>query len=143
MPDDSAAMAQFGDLGGVPDTDCATDEDFLNWKREHNIRMREAEWKKRQDEMLMQKQVSWEVLRLEKENRLAAAREAARRKHCEERLRLKQEEVEREYRERCREVAIDKRTQHWEQSNNEKISAFVNSCKEKDQLEDQQRLGNK
>merc|ERR1719281_855707 len=108
-------MAQWdgsGTGGGMPDVDL-TDQDVLNWKREHNIRTREAEWKKSQDEMLMQKQVSWEVLRLEKENRLAAAREAARRKHCEERLRVKQEEVEREYKDRCREVAIEKRTHHW------------------------------
>merc|ERR1719262_1743727 len=94
-------------LGGMPDAEYSTDQDVLNWKREHNIRTREAEWKKRQDEMLMQKQVSWEVLRLEKENRLPCCCEAARRKHCEERLRVKQEDVEREYRERCREVAID------------------------------------
>eukprot|EP00746_Dinoflagellata_sp_MGD_P118085 gnl/MRDRNA2_/MRDRNA2_54131_c0_seq1.p1 gnl/MRDRNA2_/MRDRNA2_54131_c0~~gnl/MRDRNA2_/MRDRNA2_54131_c0_seq1.p1 ORF type:complete len:284 (+),score=85.58 gnl/MRDRNA2_/MRDRNA2_54131_c0_seq1:74-925(+) len=134
-------MAQWD--GVAPDFDQASDEDVLNWKREHNIRTREAEWKKRQDEMLMQKQVSWEVLRLEKENRLAAAREAARRKHCEERLRVKQEEVEREYRERCREVAIDKRTQHWLTTNNEKNCAYVNSWKEKLQQDDQQRLSNK
>lgn len=83
------------------------------------------------------------MLRLEKENRLAAAREAARRKHCDERLRIKQEEVEREYRERCREVAIDKRTQHWLTSNNENICAYVSECKEQDQAKQQECLKNK
>lgn len=129
--------------GGMPDDHLSTDQDMLNWKREHNIRMREAEWKKRQDEMLMQKQVSWEVLRLEKENRLAAAREAARRKHCEERLRLKQEEVEREYKERCREVAIEKRTQHWSTHQNEKNTQYVNTCKEEDRVKQEQCVANK
>lgn len=139
----SDEMTDLDESGGVPDGDGFTDEDLLNYRRENNIRQRDTDWKKRQDETLMQKQVSWEVLRLEKENRLAAAREAARRKHCEERLKSKQEEVEREYRERCRDIAIEKRTHRWASTNNEKLCAYVTECKEKEGMKQQQGLDNK
>jgi len=113
--------------------DIQSEEDMLSWKREYAIRDREAEWKKRQDERLMQKQVSWEVHRLEKENRLAAAREAARRKHCEERLALKHNAVEREYKERCRDIAISKRTEHWDKAENDRLYRYVTEAREKEE----------
>lgn len=124
-------------------SDGCSEAEMLHWKREYNIRQREAEWKKRQDEMLMQKQVAWEVLRLEKENRLAAAREAARRKHCEDRLRMKQEEVEREYKEKCRDVAMQKRIEHWETKENQKICEQVSATRQEDEAKMAQEVKNK
>lgn len=92
-----------------------SEQDMRAWKREYNIRQRDAEWKKRQDELLMQKQVSWEVEKLEKENRLAAAREGARRRHLEGRVLKKHLQVEREYQEKCRSIEISRRKEEWQQ----------------------------
>merc|ERR1712139_361092 len=110
-------------LGDFPELH--SEQDMLAWKREYNIRQREADWKKRQDEALMQKQVAWEVAKLEKDNRLAAAGEATRRRRLEQKIRVKHEQVEREYCERCREIEIKKRAEDWENKTNKDICSMV------------------
>ena len=45
-------------------------QEMLTWKREYNIRRREAQWQRRQEDALLEKQVGWELARLDRENRL-------------------------------------------------------------------------
>merc|ERR1719261_2253365 len=107
-----------------------SEQDMRAWKREYNIRQREAEWKKKQDELLMQKQVSWEVEKLEKENRLAAAREAARRKNLEQRVQKKHKLVEREYQEKCRSIEISRRKEEWNERRKSEILKEVDGARQ-------------
>eukprot|EP00747_Dinoflagellata_sp_TGD_P183346 gnl/TRDRNA2_/TRDRNA2_38153_c0_seq1.p1 gnl/TRDRNA2_/TRDRNA2_38153_c0~~gnl/TRDRNA2_/TRDRNA2_38153_c0_seq1.p1 ORF type:complete len:500 (+),score=136.04 gnl/TRDRNA2_/TRDRNA2_38153_c0_seq1:150-1502(+) len=87
--------------------------DSIEWRREYNIRRREEAWRQRADAMLMQKRVTWEVHRLEKQNRIAASREAAARCALELRIREENEQVEREYKTRCRDIQIERRYNAW------------------------------
>lgn len=142
MSDGGVGNTNSGDGGReihVPEL--RSEQDMRAWKREYNIRLREAEWKKRQDELLMQKQVSWEVEKLEKENRLCAAREAARRKNLEQRVQKKHKQVEREYQEKCRNIEIKKRKEEWEKRRTTEILEHVSSAKqEKQEREGKQDL---
>merc|ERR1719478_1111274 len=115
--------------GGAGDhvPELRNEQDMRAWKREYNTRQREAEWKKKQDELLMQKQVTWEVEKLEKENRLSSAREAARRRHLEERVKTKHDLVEREYQEKCRSIEIAKKEKHWKEKQTADILTAVHT----------------
>merc|ERR1719181_2040792 len=106
--------------GGVtaPPPELHSEQDMLAWKREYNIRQREADWKRRQDELLTQKRVAWEIERCERENRLAAARETRRREELEKRVQDQHLELDRRYKDRRREVEIDKREKTWEGTEN-------------------------
>lgn len=128
-------------LGDYPELH--SEQDMLAWKREYNIRQREADWKKRQDEVLMQKQVAWEVANLEKENRLAAAREAARRQHLEKKICVRHEDVQREYNDRCRTIEIQNRAKNWETEKNKKIVSDMNAAKKEVILLEAQRSSEK
>eukprot|EP00747_Dinoflagellata_sp_TGD_P166370 gnl/TRDRNA2_/TRDRNA2_189058_c0_seq1.p1 gnl/TRDRNA2_/TRDRNA2_189058_c0~~gnl/TRDRNA2_/TRDRNA2_189058_c0_seq1.p1 ORF type:complete len:251 (+),score=65.76 gnl/TRDRNA2_/TRDRNA2_189058_c0_seq1:68-820(+) len=107
-----------------------SEHDILSWRREYNIRQREADWKRRQDELLTQKQISWEIERCERQNRLASARETQRREKLEERVCERHAEVDRAYKDRCREAAIQKRTDAWVQRKTAEVSDMVRSSKE-------------
>jgi len=99
--------------------------EMLAWKREYNIRRREAQWKRRQEDALLEKQVGWELQRLDRENRLEVAREAARRKALEERVYRKHKQVESDYRNRCREAKIREREERWQKEKSDKIKAEI------------------
>merc|ERR1719389_598586 len=108
---------------GAPEAHSASE--MLTWKREYNIRRREAQWKRRQEDALLEKQVGWELQRLDRENRLEVAREAARRKALEERVARKHNEVERDYRNRCREAKIRERVAKWEKVETNRIAESI------------------
>lgn len=105
----------------MPPPELQSSQDMLTWKREYNIRQRESDWRRRQEEMLTQKQVMWQIQRCERDNRLAAAREARRKEELEKRVAQRHLEIERKYKERCRQVEIDKRAQTWEQTENTRL----------------------
>lgn len=121
-----AAAVAAGDQGapvmGPADMpDFESYEEALEWKRNYNIERREAVWRQRWDAKIAHGRVTWELEKMEKTNRIAAAREAAHRKQLEDRIKQQSEEVEREYKNRCREVQIQKKLQAWETKENQKI----------------------
>merc|ERR1719440_2106834 len=105
----------------APPPELQSEQDMLAWKREYNIRQRETEWKRRQDELLTQKRVTWEIERCERENRLAAARETRRREELEKRVHDQHVELDRRYKDRCREVEMDRREKVWEKRENARL----------------------
>merc|ERR1719183_2818214 len=105
----------------APPPELHSEQDMLAWKREYNIRQREADWKRRQDELLTQKRVSWEIEKCERNNRLAAARETRRREELEKRVHDQHVELDRRYKDRCREVEIERREKAWEKKENEQL----------------------
>lgn len=108
-------------LNAAPPPELHSEQDMLAWKREYNIRQREADWKRRQEEMLTQKQVEWEIARCERENRLASAREQRRREELETRVYGRHVEIDRKYKDRCRAVEIQKRDQMWQDAENHRL----------------------
>merc|ERR1719359_1024301 len=104
-PGAAAAEASLGELH--------SQTEMLTWKREYNIRRREAQWQRRQEDALLEKQVSWELARLDRENRL------------EVRVARKHKEVERDYRNRCREAKIRGRVEKREQEETERIAKSI------------------
>merc|ERR1719408_1105398 len=113
-----------------PPPELRSEQDMLAWKREYNIRQREADWKRRQDELLTQKRVTWEIERCERENRLAAARETRRREELEKRVHDQHVELDRRYKDRCREVEIDRRDKTWEKKENARLMEMQRDAKE-------------
>jgi len=103
--------------------------EMLTWKREYNIRRREAQWQRRQEDALLEKQVGWELMRLDRENRLEVARESAKRRALEDRVARRHKEVERDYRNRCREAKIRERTEKWQKEENERIAASIEEAR--------------
>merc|ERR1711988_1082604 len=65
--------------------------------------------------------VTWEIERCERENRLAAARETRRREELEKRVHDQHVELDRRYKDRCREVEIDRREKKWEKEENARL----------------------
>lgn len=116
--------------GTAPPPELHSEQDMLAWKREYNIRQREADWKRRQDELLTQKRVAWEIERCERENRLAAARETRRREELEKRVQDQHLELDRRYKDRRREVEIDKRCVTWEKNENGRLMEMQKDAKE-------------
>mmetsp|Transcript_62053 Transcript_62053/g.108640 ORF Transcript_62053/g.108640 Transcript_62053/m.108640 type:complete len:234 (-) Transcript_62053:60-761(-) len=110
-----------GKMQNAPPPELHSEQDMLAWKREYNIRQREADWKRKQDELLTQKRVAWEIERCERENRLAAARETRRREELEARVYQQHTEIDRRYKERCRDVEIDRREKAWEEKENNRL----------------------
>merc|ERR1712176_621050 len=91
----------------------------------------------RQEEILMQKQVQWEIIGCERENRLASAREARRREELESRVLTRHVEIDRRYKERCRAVEIDKRNKSWQEKENTRLIKMHNDAKaEEEQREE-------
>lgn len=128
-------------LGDYPELH--SEQDMLAWKREYNIRQREADWKKRQDEILMQKQVATEVAKLEKENRLAAAREGFRRQRLEDKIKVRHQQVQREYSDRCRMIEIDNNAKKRENKENQKICSQIKSAKQEAMVLEARRASEK
>merc|ERR1719267_482592 len=123
----------------MPPPELHSEQDMLSWKREYNIRQRDADWKRRQDELLTQKRVSWEIERCERENRLAAARETRRREELEKRVHDQHIELDRRYKDRCREVEIDRREKRWEERENGKLVNMQRSAREDEQFSQEKR----
>lgn len=105
----------------MPPPELHSSQDMLAWKREYNIRQREADWKRRQEEALTQKQVMWQIERCERDNRLVAARELRRKSELEERVYKRHLEIDRKYKERCREAEIEKKEQSWTDRENDRL----------------------
>eukprot|EP00405_Crypthecodinium_cohnii_P010276 CAMPEP_0206433430 /NCGR_PEP_ID=MMETSP0324_2-20121206/8526_1 /ASSEMBLY_ACC=CAM_ASM_000836 /TAXON_ID=2866 /ORGANISM="Crypthecodinium cohnii, Strain Seligo" /LENGTH=233 /DNA_ID=CAMNT_0053899689 /DNA_START=40 /DNA_END=741 /DNA_ORIENTATION=- len=114
----------------LPPPELHSSQDMLAWKREYNIRLREAEWKRRQEELLTQKQVAWQIERCERENRLQAARETRRREMLEKRVHSRHMEVDRKYKERCRNVEIERKHSAWEEKENARLMEMHSAAKE-------------
>lgn len=127
----------------APPPELHSEQDMLAWKREYNIRQREADWKRRQDELLTQKRVSWEIERCERENRLAAARETRRREELEKRVQDQHVELDRRYKDRCREVEIDRREKVWEKKENARLVDMQRDSKELSGISATKRGGEK
>jgi len=127
----------------APPPELHSEEDMLTWKREFNIRQREADWKRRQDELLTQKRVAWEIERCERENRLAAARETRRREELEKRVHDQHMELDRRYKDRCREVEIVRRGKLWEKKENARLIDMQREAKEILEISDTKRAGEK
>merc|ERR1719408_1051542 len=126
-----------------PPPELRSEQDMLAWKREYNIRQREADWKRRQDELLTQKRVAWEIERCERENRLAAARETRRREELEKRVQDQHVELDRRYKDRCREVEIDGREKAWEKKENGRLMEMQKEAKENQAFSAQKRADEK
>merc|ERR1719265_457847 len=108
--------------------------EMLAWKREYNIRRREAQWQRRQEDALLEKQVAWELQRLDRENWLEVARESARRKALEARVMLKHKQIERDYRSRCRDQRIRARQEKWEEHQKNLIETSIKEAKESKEI---------
>lgn len=108
----------------------ANDKEAIAWKREYNIRQREADWKRRQEEQLMQKQLAWQIEKVEKENRILAAQEARRREELERRVCQRHIELDHRYKDRLREVAIERRAEAWASQENARLAAISREAKE-------------
>lgn len=109
-----------------------SEEDSLEWRREYNIRLREEKWRKHQDELIKQKRAEWEFSRMETLNRITAAREAQFQRMLEQRTSTENNQVDREYRERCREAKIEKRKKCWEERVAAEIVGSLKDGKEKE-----------
>jgi len=129
-----------GRRGGIPDPttaktasaagpppDLQNKHDVLAWKREYNIQQREADWKRRQDELLTQKQVAWQIEKLERENRIANAKQNRRKGELESRICQRHLEVDDKYKDRCRVVETERHEQAWEKAKNARL---VEMCKQ-------------
>merc|ERR1719188_2553607 len=114
----------------APPPELHSGQDMLAWKREYNIRQREADWKRRQEELLTQKQVAWQIERCERENQLTSARESRLREALERRVYERHVDVDRKYKERCRNVEIEKRKAAWEERENTRLINMHRSAKE-------------
>merc|ERR1719401_3156833 len=80
--------------------------------------------------MLTEKQVAWQIERCERENRLQSSREARRREDLEKRVYHRHLDVDRKYKERCRNVQIERRGREWEDKENSKLVAMHQEAKE-------------
>jgi len=94
---------------------------MLAWKREYNIQQREADWKRRQEELLTQKQVAWQIEKLERENRIANAKANRRKGELESRICQRHLEVDGKYKDRCRAVEAERYEQEWEKTENARL----------------------
>lgn len=135
-PDDHA------DRAAAPPAELAA-VDQLAWRREYNIRQREADWKVRQEEWLSQKRVVWEIERCERESRIACARENRRKEELEARVAQRHFEVDCRYKERCRTGEIQKRDQAWEQQENERLVEMNRTAREEKEAREAARLDEK
>mmetsp|Transcript_98641 Transcript_98641/g.279558 ORF Transcript_98641/g.279558 Transcript_98641/m.279558 type:complete len:245 (+) Transcript_98641:52-786(+) len=129
--DSSAAAAATAASVPVP-PELHSGQDMLAWKREYNIRQREADWKRRQEELLTQKQVAWQIEACERENRIASAREARRREDLETRVYRRHLEIDRRYKERCRDVETERRERAWEAAENARLVEMQSGAREAD-----------
>lgn len=127
----------------VPPPELHGEQEMLAWKREYNIRQREADWKRRQDELLTQKRVAWGIETCERENRLAAARETRRRQELEKRVQEQHCKLDRRHKDRCRQVEIDKKEQAWEKSENATLLQMHIDSKDVEQVSEQRRADEK
>lgn len=127
----------------MPPPELQSEQDMLAWKREYNIRQREAEWKRRQDELLTQKRVAAEIENCERENRLAAARETRRREDLEKRVQDQHTELDRRYKDRCREVETDRRIKAWEIKENGRLVEMQREAQECKLVSDSTRAAQK
>eukprot|EP00929_Paragymnodinium_shiwhaense_P111786 TRINITY_DN80073_c0_g1_i1.p2 TRINITY_DN80073_c0_g1~~TRINITY_DN80073_c0_g1_i1.p2 ORF type:complete len:241 (+),score=84.63 TRINITY_DN80073_c0_g1_i1:99-821(+) len=127
----------------APPPELHSEQDMLAWKREYNIRQREADWKRRQEEMLTQKQVQWEISRCERENRLASAREQRRKEELEARVYTKHVEIDRRYKDRCRAVEIDKRNATWEERENNRLVVMHREAQQRKEVQNEALLAEK
>jgi len=128
---------------GAPPPELHSGQDMLAWKREYNIRQREADWKRRQEENLTQKQVAWQIEGCERENRLQSSREARKREELEKRVYRKHLDVDRKYKERCRNVEIERRGQAWEDKENTRLVAMHKEAKQASEERDAGLSANK
>lgn len=124
---DRASKTSFA---GAAPPELQTSEDMLAWKREYNIRQRDADWKRRQEEALTQKQTMWQIERSERDNRIAAARETRRKEELEGRIYHRHKEIDRKYKDRCREAEIEKRQQAWADEENARLVALQRQAQE-------------
>jgi len=127
----------------VPPPELHGEQDLLAWKREYNIRQREADWKRRQDELLTQKRVAWGIETCERENRLAAARETRRRQELEKRVQEQHCKLDRRYKDRCRQVDIDRKEKTWEKSENERLLEMQIDAKDVELISEKKRAEEK
>lgn len=117
------ALAASQPSASAPPPELHSGQDVVAWKREYNIRQREADWKRRQDELLTKKQVEWQIECCERENRIASARECRRREELEGRVEQRHHEIDSRYKERCRNSEIEKREKAWEDRENTRLMA--------------------
>jgi len=141
MGGDDAGKPGSGTYAVPPEL--SSGQDMLVWKREYNIRLREADWKRRQEELLMQKQVAWQIQKLERENRLTSAREARRKQELEGRVTQRHVEVDRSYKERCRAVEIETRNAAWEEKENARLKDMHDEAQEVQAAAEQARAEEK
>jgi len=83
---------------------------------------------------LVNRALSPKVANLEKENRLAAAREGFRRQRLEQKILVRHEQVQREYCDRCRTIEIGNKLKEWEDRENKKICSQVKKAKQNEML---------
>lgn len=107
-----------------PPSELQTQLDMLAWKREYNIRQREAEWKRRQEEMIAKKQMEWTISRSERAERIAAARESRKREVLEASVFHRHREIDHRHKEDCREAAIEKRETAWLAAENGRLASM-------------------
>lgn len=127
----------------APPSELQTEHEVLAWKREYNIRQRDADWRRRQEELLTQKHVAWEIETCERENRLIAARETRKREDLEGRLKARHAHIDNRYKERSRDTAIKKREASWEKKENERLVDMHQTAQEEKSAKEKQQVDRK
>lgn len=75
----------------------------------------------------------------ERENRLASARETRRREELEKRVQDQHLDLDRRYKDRCRDVEIDGREKLWEKSENGRLMQMQKEAKENQAISENKR----
>merc|ERR1712203_223713 len=96
-----------------------------------------GDWRRRQEELLAQKQVAWQIQKCERENRLTSARETRRRQELERRVYQRHLEIDRQYKERCRNLEIEKRESEWEPEENARLTTLHAEAKAQNEAREQ------
>eukprot|EP00744_Colponema_vietnamica_P008488 GILI01012103.1.p1 GENE.GILI01012103.1~~GILI01012103.1.p1 ORF type:complete len:350 (-),score=96.98 GILI01012103.1:200-1249(-) len=114
-----------------------SEEQRIKWKRDFNIRQREARWRAQQEEILLQKRMTYELDKLEKANRIAAAKEDYKRQLLEAKVKSRQVELENEYMNRVRGIAISRKEERRREQEGQHIKQLrIAMLKERQQLKD-------
>lgn len=119
-----------------------TGEGDLECKREYNIRQREKEYEQRQRETLAKKNQAFEQKKAEEHAKETKHIQHQRAKAAETQTRKKTAQVENEYRERCREVKIQKKQENWKVKSTLQIQHIIEDAakEERERQATRQRL---
>lgn len=103
-------------------------EDDLECKREYNIRQREKEYEQRQRETLAKKNHAFEQRKAEEAAKESKHLAQQRAKASDVQTKKKTAQVENEYRERCRDVKMQKKQENWKIRSFQQIQQIIDDA---------------